>query len=132
MNAHKNDTLVNTPKITFGMIVLNGEPFIGYNLRALYPYAYQIIVVEGAALSAKSIATPDGHSTDNTRETIRKFQEKEDIEHKVALIQMGFGLEKRMKCRRHMQNAQRVIICGRLMWMSSIFNRIWIVSLKWW
>ncbi len=86
MNAHKNDTLVNTPKITFGMIVLNGEPFIGYNLRALYPYAYQIIVVEGAALSAKSIATPDGHSTDNTRETIRKFQEKEDIEHKVALI----------------------------------------------
>jgi SAM-dependent methyltransferase len=77
---------MTTPKITFGMIVLNGEPFILYNLRALYPYAHQIIVVEGAALSAKSITTPEGHSTDSTRETIRKFQKEEDIEHKVSLI----------------------------------------------
>lgn len=68
------------------MIVLNGEPFVRYNLRALYPFAHQIIVVEGAAPSAKSIATPDGHSTDSTRATIRKFQEEEDIEHKVSLI----------------------------------------------
>ena len=35
------------PSITFGMIVLNGEPFVRYNLRALYPFAHQIIVVEG-------------------------------------------------------------------------------------
>ena len=57
MSAHKSDTLVNTPKITFGMIVLNGEPFIKYNLRALYPYAHQIIVVEGACPSSASVAT---------------------------------------------------------------------------
>src|SRR3546814_12365174 len=31
------------PRITFGMIVLNGEPFLRYNLRSLYPYAHQII-----------------------------------------------------------------------------------------
>lgn len=37
------------PRITFGMIVLNGEPFTRYNLRALYPFAHEIIVVEGAA-----------------------------------------------------------------------------------
>jgi len=35
------------PKITFGIIILNGESFTRYNLRSLYPFAYQIIVVEG-------------------------------------------------------------------------------------
>ena len=54
------------PRITFGMIVLNGEPFIRYNLRALYPFAHQIIVVEGAAPAAANIATGDGHSSDGT------------------------------------------------------------------
>jgi hypothetical protein len=37
-----------SPRITFGMIVLNGEPFMRYNLQAIYPFAHQIIVVEGA------------------------------------------------------------------------------------
>lgn len=27
------------PRVTFGMIVLNGEPFVRYNLRALYRFA---------------------------------------------------------------------------------------------
>jgi hypothetical protein len=35
------------PRIAFGMIVLNGEPFTQYNLRSLYPCAYQIVVAEG-------------------------------------------------------------------------------------
>jgi hypothetical protein len=39
------------PLISFGMIVLNGEPFLRYNLRVLYPFAHQIIVVEGPAAS---------------------------------------------------------------------------------
>ena len=37
-------------QVTFGTIVLNGEPFTRHNLRALYPFAHQIIVVEGAHL----------------------------------------------------------------------------------
>jgi len=74
------------PKITFGMIVLNGEPFIRYNLRALYPFAHQIIVVEGAAPSAKGIATPDGHSRDGTLETLRRFREEEDPEGKLLVV----------------------------------------------
>lgn len=45
------------PRVTFGMIVLNGQPFISYNLRALYPFAYQIIVVEGASPKASGAAT---------------------------------------------------------------------------
>jgi hypothetical protein len=34
------------------MIVLNGEPSIRYNLRALYPFAHQIFLAEGAAPAA--------------------------------------------------------------------------------
>ena len=52
----KTDKLLSS-KITFGMIVLNGEPFIRYNLQALYPFAYQIIVVEGATIAAANVAT---------------------------------------------------------------------------
>jgi hypothetical protein len=46
------------PTITFGMIVLDGMPFLPYNLRALYPFAHQIIVVEGASPGAAVIAGP--------------------------------------------------------------------------
>ncbi|MBP1465734.1 glycosyltransferase family 2 protein [Candidatus Chloroploca sp. M-50] len=77
---------VNSPKITFGMIVLNGEPFIRYNLRALYPFAHQIIVVEGAAPAAASIATPDGHSVDGTMQTLLDFKAHEDPENKLIVV----------------------------------------------
>src|SRR3546814_9140868 len=63
------------PRITFGMIVLNGEPFLRYNLRSLYPYAHQIIVAEGAAPGARNIATPQGHSRDGTLEVLRRSEE---------------------------------------------------------
>ena len=78
--------MMDTTRITFGMIVLNGVPFILYNLRALYPYAHQIIIVEGATPSARSIATPGGHSIDSTIQIIKEFQATEDTEHKVTLI----------------------------------------------
>lgn len=74
------------PRITFGMIVLNGEPFLLYNLRALYPFAHQIIVVEGACPSAKEIANSDGHSSDNTLSVLRRFQREEDLEHKFTVV----------------------------------------------
>jgi hypothetical protein len=73
-------------KITFGMIVLNGEPFISYSLRSLYPFAHEIIVVEGASPFAAAVASHDGHSVDGTLEAIRRFMEFEDPEAKVRLI----------------------------------------------
>ena len=76
----------NPPRITFGIIVLNGEPFTRYNLRALYPFAHQIIVIEGAVPAAASIATPEGHSTDGTLEILRRFKEQEDPENKVTIV----------------------------------------------
>ena len=66
------------PRITFGIIVLNGEPFVRYNLRSIYPFAYEIIVVEGASIKAAAIASPDGHSVDGTLDTLYRFKEEED------------------------------------------------------
>lgn len=75
-----------TPKVSFGIIVLNGEPFLPFCLRALYPFAYQIIVVEGSVPAARSIARPDGHSSDGSLERLRRFRIEEDPERKIELI----------------------------------------------
>jgi len=76
----------STINISFGMIVLNGEPFVRYNLRSLYPFAHQIIVVEGACPSAVNVARPDGHSVDGTIETLRSFKHNEDPQNKVIVV----------------------------------------------
>lgn len=78
--------MTQLPRVTFGIIVLNGEPFVRYTLRALYPFAHQIIVVEGAAPAAANIATADGHSTDATLATLRAFQQTEDPDHKLIIV----------------------------------------------
>jgi hypothetical protein len=80
------DISMASPKITFGMIVLNGEPFIKYNLQALYPYAHQIIVVEGACPAAAVTANPHGHSIDNTLTTLMQFKNESDPENKVEIV----------------------------------------------
>ncbi|HML20686.1 MAG TPA: glycosyltransferase family A protein [Aggregatilinea sp.] len=74
------------PRVSFGMIVLNGEPFVRYNLRALYPFAHEIIVVEGAAPAAADVATLDGHSLDGTLETLRRFKAEEDPDDKLQIV----------------------------------------------
>lgn len=77
---------MSNSRVTFGIIVLNGEPFTRYALRALYPFAYQIVVVEGAAPGARNIATPNGHSRDGTLDNLRKFKVREDPENKVSIV----------------------------------------------
>lgn len=74
------------PRITFGMIVLNGEPFIRYNLRSLYPFAHEIIVVEGAAPAAENISKLDGHSRDGTLDTLLDFKANEDPDGKLTIV----------------------------------------------
>ncbi len=73
-------------RITFGIIVLNGEPFLKYNLRALYPFAHQIVVVEGGNANSAHCATPDGHSLDRTMAVLREFQLDEDPEQKLLVV----------------------------------------------
>lgn len=74
------------PRITFGVIVLNGEPFTRYCLRSLYPFAHQIIVVEGGHEDTAAVATPDGHSTDGSLATLRRFKEEEDPLDKLEIV----------------------------------------------
>jgi hypothetical protein len=66
--------------------VLNGEPYIRYNLRALYPFAHEIIVVEGACQASRNTATADGHSQDHTLTILNNFRELEDPEDKVKIV----------------------------------------------
>lgn len=83
------------PRITFGIILLNGQPFIRYNLRALYPFAHQIIVVEGAVPAAAEIATPEGHSIDDSLGELSRFQAEEDPDNKIEVVTRdGFWSEK--------------------------------------
>ncbi len=102
-NYFQNDKTVvpDNVRITFGIIVLNGLPFIEYNLRALYPFAHQIVVVEGAAPSAKRFASETGHSLDGTLDVLYRFKNEEDPENKILIITAedegmsdGFWLEK--------------------------------------
>lgn len=73
-------------KVSFGILALNAMPFLEYNLRALYPFAHQIIVVEGAVRTAGALARPDGHSVDDTLEMLQRFQRDEDPEGKVMIL----------------------------------------------
>lgn len=72
-------------KISFGIIVLNGLPFLRYCLDALYPHAHEIIVAEGAAERGKSQARGDGHSADGTLEELRRYQAESDPDGKVIV-----------------------------------------------
>jgi len=80
------ESVGNEPRFTFGMIVLNGEPFMRYALDALYPHAHEIIVVEGAAPAAAAVATPDGHSTDRTLAVLRNYQRERDPQGKLTVV----------------------------------------------
>ena len=73
-------------QITFGIIVLNGEPFLRYNLQSLYPFAHQLIVIEGAAPGAADIAAQNGHSVDRTLGILHDFKAHEDPENKLIII----------------------------------------------
>ena len=74
------------PRISFGIIVLNGEPFTRYCLRSLYPFAYEIVVVEGGSEEVKAVMTADGHFTDGTLEVLERFRDEEDPDDKVTVV----------------------------------------------
>ncbi len=78
--------MADYPRISFGIIVLNGDPFTKYCLRSLYPFAYEIIVVEGAVREAAEIATATGHSRDGTLKALQQFKDEEDPLNKVRII----------------------------------------------
>jgi glycosyltransferase involved in cell wall biosynthesis len=108
--------MTGLPRISFGIIVFNGEPFTRYCLRSLYPFAHEIIVVEGACTSAKTIATDDGHSTDGTLQTLHSFKSQEDPENKLRIVtRNGFWSEKDEQSQAYAQ-----IASGDYLWQVDI------------
>ncbi|AFZ44911.1 hypothetical protein PCC7418_2775 [Halothece sp. PCC 7418] len=94
------------PKISFGIIILNGEPFTRYCIRALYPHAHEILIVEGSVEKARPFATANGHSTDSTRQTIDFLKANEDPENKIKVIsQEGFWPDQNDMCQAYAEVA---------------------------
>jgi hypothetical protein len=89
------------PRVTFGIIVLNGEPFTRYCLRSLYPFAHQIIVVEGGHEDTRAVATEDGHSIDGTLEALQRFKVEEDLLGKVEIVTRNGFWQKTDELGRH-------------------------------
>lgn len=89
-----NNTSVNgLPKISFGIIVLNGEPFTRYCIRQLYSHAHEIIIVEGGSMKARHVC-PDGSSNDGTLEVLEDMKLNEDPENKIIVIKKNNGFWK--------------------------------------
>ena len=99
---------VNEPLISFVMIVLNGLPFIEYALKAIYKFAHQIIIVEGAVENCLFAANLYGSSTDGTVEFIKNFP---DAKNKIIFIQ-GIYSEKI-----EMQNEALNFVTGNYVWL---------------
>ncbi len=111
------------PKVTFGIIVLNGEPFTRYCLRALYPFAHEIIVVEGGHEDTRAVATVDGHSIDGTLQALRRFCVEEDPEQKVTIVTKdGFWPKKDElgRCRTPQSRAYAERATGDYLWQVDI------------
>jgi glycosyltransferase involved in cell wall biosynthesis len=87
----------NGMKITFGMIVFNGEHFLKQCLESVYPFAYQILIAEGPV----SYWQNQGYSTsfDRTNEILNSFP---DPQNKIKIVHSRF-LEKDDQCRAYMQ-----------------------------
>ncbi|MBN2136632.1 MAG: glycosyltransferase [Sedimentisphaerales bacterium] len=96
------------PRFSFVMIVLNGMPLIEYSLKAIYDFAHEIIIVEGAVEKCMFAAGADGGSIDGTAEFIESFP---DPQGKIRLIR-GRWPE---KC--EMQNEALKYVTGDYVWL---------------
>ena len=84
-------------KISFGIIVVNGEPWIKPVLESLYKHAHAICIAEGATANwrdANGFITP--RSTDKTLDIIRNFP---DPNKKIRIVASdSFYTEKLEQC----------------------------------
>ena len=83
-------------KITFGMIVLNGDQVLEEALSSVYPYAHQILIAEGPV----SYWQQQGYTTsvDGTNEILDSFP---DPDNKITIVHSKY-LEKDDQCNTYM------------------------------
>ena len=95
-------------RFSFITIVLNGRPFLTSALEAVYDFAHEIILVEGAVESCRFAADAQGKSIDGTLDDIKKFP---DPLKKIKLIQ-GLWPEKN-----EMQDEALKLVTGDYVWL---------------
>jgi hypothetical protein len=85
-------------KITFGMIVLNGNQVLNETLRSVYPYAHQILIAEGPVLywQEQGLKT----SNDGTNEILDNFP---DPDNKIKIVHSQYS-EKDEQCNAYMKH----------------------------
>lgn len=80
-------------KLTFGMIVLNGDFFLRQVLESIYPFAHKICIAEGPVKYWRDQGVM--YSTDDTLYILRSFP---DPQNKIVIESRGY-LEKDDQCR---------------------------------
>jgi len=99
---------MNPVRLSYVLNVLNGEPFITYQLESIYAHAHEIIIVEGA-YKKFAFATNNGRSQDSTLQSIRAFP---DPENKIKLIVKDYFYIDRMEmCNEFMHH-----VTGDVIW----------------
>lgn len=99
-------------KVSYAMNVLNGEPFIKFQLQSIYDYAHEIIIIEGA-YKKFSYATNGFRSKDNTVPIIENFP---DPQNKIKLIKKDEFYEDR----KEMCNEFMKYITGDILWQIDV------------
>ncbi|HVT89393.1 MAG TPA: glycosyltransferase [Tepidisphaeraceae bacterium] len=95
------------PKISFGMIVFNGDYFLRQCLDGVYDFAHEIVIVEGGDAISQPFANPDGTSTDQTWEILAGYP---DPKNKIKLIRGRF------KDKDEQSNAYMSQVSGDFIW----------------
>ena len=97
---HRQTHVVRSPrrtnpiKVSVSMIVCNEEEYIGYALKSIYDFAYEIIIVEGAVRLYMHAAKSDGSSVDRTMDIIKNFP---DPDGKIMILKGKWENKAEMK-----------------------------------
>jgi hypothetical protein len=93
-------------KISYGIITIDGMPFIKHQLRLIYPHAHEIIICEGGDDTWEKLY---GYrrSRDDTINVIKNFP---DPENKITLVR------KKWKDKNHMCHEYSRRITGDIIW----------------
>ena len=99
-------------KVSYAMNVLNGEPFIKFQLQSIYDHAHEIIIIEGAYKKFR-FATKGFRSKDKTLAIIENFP---DPEKKIKLIKKNEFFEDR----KEMCNEFMKYLTGDILWQIDV------------
>jgi hypothetical protein len=95
------------------MNVINGVPFIKYQLDSIYQFADEIVIVEGAYKKFSHAAAETGRSTDNTIGIIKGYP---DPQNKIKLIiNPGFYEDRKEMCDELLRH-----ITGDIIWQIDV------------